>query len=276
MIKKLLEQIKEGIRLRKYNELRQKINRKIEAEIGEEARKQLEEEARKNLDSGIGKGEILRQNVKKGGKYIVFIPVTDQGEIEDEDGKRIGTKTGEDKILEYQEYLKKVFEGTEIVPQSHSLLGSYSKAKNKEELARRVILARERESKIKAELSVIDNKRSENLGKLTVDYQNKKMDLKINLISIAIYLIIMQVVIMGIVALVLMGVFKLLNIDIDNVSDGFLLSLSIIITACFYFWYVNFEMKGINDEHTKKISAVNKYYDDLITETITRINRETK
>ena len=148
--------------------------------------------------------------------------------------------------------------------------------KNKEELARRVILARERESKIKAELSVIDNKRSENLGKLTVDYQNKKMDLKINLISIAIYLIIMQVVIMGIVALVLMGVFKLLNIDIDNVSDGFLLSLSIIITACFYFWYVNFEMKGINDEHTKKISAVNKYYDDLITETITRINRETK
>ena len=120
--------------LKKYNELRQKINRKIEAEIGEEARKQLEEEARKNLDSGIGKGEILRQNVKKGGKYIVFIPVTDQGEIEDEDGKRIGTKTGEDKILEYQEYLKKVFEGTEIVPQSHSLLGSYSKAKNKEEL----------------------------------------------------------------------------------------------------------------------------------------------
>ena len=35
-------------------------------------------------------------------------------------------------------------------------------------------------------------------------------------------------------------------------------------------------MKEISDEHTKKISTLNKYYDDLITETITRIDRETK
>ena len=112
--------------LQKYNELRQRLNREIDDEIGEDARK--------NLDSGIGKEEILRQNVKKGGKYIVFIPVTDQGDIEDEDGNRIGTKTGEDKIKAYQEYLDKVFSGTEIVPQLHSLLGSYSKDKNKEEL----------------------------------------------------------------------------------------------------------------------------------------------
>ena len=54
----------------------------------------LKKRQEKNLDNGIGKEEILRQNVKKGGKYIVFIPVTDQGEIEDEDGNRIGTKTG--------------------------------------------------------------------------------------------------------------------------------------------------------------------------------------
>ena len=120
--------------LQKYNELREKLNIEIDAEIGEEARKQLEEVARRNLDSGIGKEEILRQNIKKGGKYIVFIPVTDQGDIEDEEGNRIGTKTGEDKLKAYQEYLSKVFEGTDIVPQFHSLLGSYSKEKNQKEL----------------------------------------------------------------------------------------------------------------------------------------------
>ena len=144
--------------LQKYNELRQKLNRKIDAEIGEEARKQLEEDARKNLDSGIGKEEILRQNVKKGGKYIVFIPVTDQGEIEDEYGNRIGTKTGEDKILGYQEYLSKVFEGTDIVPQLHSLLGSYSKDKNKEELE-----AFESDDSEETKFMVVMNKANEGL-----------------------------------------------------------------------------------------------------------------
>ena len=128
------DETKRAEELQKYNELKQKLNKEIDAEIGEEARKKLEDEARRNLDSGIGKEEILRQNVKKGGKYIVFIPVTDQGEIEDEDGNRIGAKTGEDKVLGYQEYLSKVFEGTDITPQLHSLLGSYSKDKNKEEL----------------------------------------------------------------------------------------------------------------------------------------------
>ena len=126
------DESKRAEELQKYNELRQKLNRETDDEIGEDARKQLEEAARKNLDNGMGKEEILRQNVKKGGKYIVFIPVTDQGEIEDEDGNRIGTKTGEDKIQAYQEYLNKVFDGTDIVPQLHSLLGSYSKDKNKE------------------------------------------------------------------------------------------------------------------------------------------------
>ena len=119
--------------LQKYNELRQKLNTEIDAEIGEEARKKLEEDARKNLDSGIGKDEIVRKNVKKGGKYIVFIPVTDQGDIEDENGNRIGTKTGEDKIKAYQDYLNKVFEGTDIIPQCHAMSGSWNgKEKNKE------------------------------------------------------------------------------------------------------------------------------------------------
>ena len=144
--------------LQKYNELRQKLNRDIDAEIGEEARKKLEEDARRNLDSGIGKEEILRQNVKKGGKYIVFIPVTDQGDIEDENGNRIGTKTGEDKILAYQEYLNEVFEGTDIELELHSLLGSYSKDKNKEEIE-----AFESDNSDKTKFMVVMNKANEGL-----------------------------------------------------------------------------------------------------------------
>ena len=152
------DESKRAEELQKYNELRSKLNREIDEEIGEEARKQLEEEARKNLDNGIGKEEILRQNVKKGGKYIVFIPVTDQGDIEDEDGNRIGTKTGEDKIKAYQEYLNKVFEGTDIVPQLHSLLGSYSKDKNKEELE-----AFETDNTDETKFMVVMNKANEGL-----------------------------------------------------------------------------------------------------------------
>ena len=152
------DESKRAEELQKYNELRQKLNREIDDEIGEDARKQLEEAARKNLDNGIGKEEILRQNVKKGGKYIVFIPVTDQGEIEDEDGNRIGTKTGEDKIQAYQEYLNKVFDGTDIVPQLHSLLGSYSKDKNKEELE-----AFESDSSEETKFMVVMNKANEGL-----------------------------------------------------------------------------------------------------------------
>ena len=71
-------------KLEKYNKVKAELIEEIDKEIGKEARIKLEQEARKNLDSGIGKDEILRQHVKKGGKYIVFIPVTDQGEIEDE------------------------------------------------------------------------------------------------------------------------------------------------------------------------------------------------
>ena len=118
--------------LQKYNELRTRLNKEIDDEIGEEARKKLEEDARHNLERGIGKEEILRQNVKKGGKYIVFIPISDQGDLEDEDGNPIGTKQGEEKIKAYQEYLKKVFEGIDIIAECHAMSGSWNgKGKNK-------------------------------------------------------------------------------------------------------------------------------------------------
>lgn len=143
--------------------------------------------------------------------------------------------------------------------------------RNKEDLARRVILAKERESKIKAELSVIDNKRSEALDKLSTDYKSKKTDLNINLIINLLTIQLPLAFWLG--GFVLVGVGSLLNIEI---SDSFFISFVIIITGCIYLWYRNFKIKEINEDHTKKTSAINKYYDDLITETITRIDRETK
>ena len=151
-------EVKRTEELQKYNELRAKLNKEIDDEIGEDERKKLEEDARKNLDRGIGKEEILRQNVKKGGKYIVFIPVSDQGDIEDEYGNRIGTKTGEDKIKAYQEYLNKVFEGTDIVSDLHSILGSYNTEKNKKELD-----AFESDGPDKTKFMVVMNKANEGI-----------------------------------------------------------------------------------------------------------------
>ena len=133
-IENIDDESKKTEKIEKYNELRTKINKEIDEEIGEEARKKLEEDARKNLDSGFGKEEIIRKNVKKGGKYIVFIPVTDQEKIEDEDGNRIGKKTGVEKIKAYQNYLTQVFKDTDITPKCNSILGSYNKEKNEQEL----------------------------------------------------------------------------------------------------------------------------------------------
>ena len=157
-IEDIEDENQKNIKLQEYNELRKKLNKEIDEEIGIEARKKLEEEARKNINSGIGKEKILKQNIKKGGKYIVFIPVTDQGDIEDEAGNRIGTKTGEDKIKAYQEYIEKVFQKTEIVPQLHSLLSGYSKEKNKEELENF-----ESDNSDKTKFMVVMNKANEGL-----------------------------------------------------------------------------------------------------------------
>ena len=120
--------------LQRYNELRANLNREIDDDIGEEARKKLEEDARKNIDSGIGKEEILRQNVKKGGKYIVFIPVSDQGDIEDEDGNVIGRKKGKEKIDYYEKQITEYFKNSDITPKFHSMLGEYGDKENERRL----------------------------------------------------------------------------------------------------------------------------------------------
>ena len=131
------EIVDENIRKRKlseYEDLEKRLIKEIDEEIGEEKRKQLEEEGRKQLERSIGQEEIIRKYVKKGQKFIVFIPVTDQGEIEDEDGNRIGAKTGEDKIISYQEYLSKIFDGTDTKVKCNALLGAWSKERNRTEL----------------------------------------------------------------------------------------------------------------------------------------------
>ncbi|MDO5555959.1 MAG: hypothetical protein Q4G09_04840 [Clostridia bacterium] len=171
-IEDIEDETKRTEELQKYNELIAKLNTEIDAEIGEETRKELEEEARKNLDNGIGKEEILRQNVKKGGKYIVFIPVTDQGEIEDEDGNKIGTKTGEDKLKAYQDYLNKVFEGTDIKPQCHAMSGSWNgKDKNKagEDRNQQELNAFEADNSDETKFMVVMNKANEGLHIDSVD-----------------------------------------------------------------------------------------------------------
>ena len=58
---------------------------------------------RRTIEGADGVSKILRDNVKPGGKYIVFLPMVDQ--LEDEDGNLIGRKTGQDKIADYEKQI---------------------------------------------------------------------------------------------------------------------------------------------------------------------------
>ena len=90
------------------------------------------ETLRRNVENAEGIPEILQANVKKGGKYIVFLPITD--ELEDEDGNAIGRKSGKDKIKEYEKQIAEYFKGSEITPNFHSMLGKYGDKENARQL----------------------------------------------------------------------------------------------------------------------------------------------
>ena len=93
------------------------------------------EQLRRSLDNAQGIPEILQSNVKPGGKYIVFIPVTDKDtELEDEDGNKIGKKSGADKIKEYEKKIKEYLQNSGIKPKCYSMLGAYSDKKNEAQL----------------------------------------------------------------------------------------------------------------------------------------------
>ena len=90
------------------------------------------EKLRRSIENADGISEVLQANIKKGGKYIVFLPIVD--EIEDEDGNVIGRKTGKDKIQDYERQIAEYFTGSDITPNFHSMLGEYGDKENERRL----------------------------------------------------------------------------------------------------------------------------------------------
>ncbi len=89
------------------------------------------EELRRSIENAFGVSEILGNNLKNGGKYIVFIPVSDEEEIEDEFGNKILNKlSAEEKIQKAQEQLKEWLKATGKSAKFYSMLGAYSDKEN--------------------------------------------------------------------------------------------------------------------------------------------------
>ena len=137
---------------------------------GKERNKKLEQydKLRKNLERADGIPEILQQNVKKGGKYIVFIPVTenlDGIEIEDEDGNKTeNSKTSVEKIEEYKRKISEYLKNSGIGPEYYSMLGAYSDKENERQLEEF-----ESENSDKTKFMVVMNKANEGLHIKGVD-----------------------------------------------------------------------------------------------------------
>ena len=90
------------------------------------------ENLRRNVENAEGIPKILQANVKKGGKYIVFLPIVD--ELEDEDGNVIGRKKGKDKLADYEKQIAEYFKDSDITPNFHSMLGEYGDKENAKRL----------------------------------------------------------------------------------------------------------------------------------------------
>ena len=112
---------------------------RLKEEIGkiediEEKNERLDEyeKFRRNLENAEGIPEILQANVKKGGKYIVFLPMIEN--LEDEDGNVIGRKKGKDRIKEYEKQIAEYFKGSDITPNFHAMLGEYGDKVNERKL----------------------------------------------------------------------------------------------------------------------------------------------
>ena len=127
-----------------------------EIEDENERKKKLEQydKLRKNLESAEGIPEILKQNVKKGGKYIVFIPVG--GNEEGKDSK--------DKIKEYEEKIGEYLKNSGIEPEYYSMLSAYSNKENDRQLEEFEI-----ENSEKTKFMIVMNKANEGLHVKGVD-----------------------------------------------------------------------------------------------------------
>ena len=116
------------------DELKENIEQIEDIEDIEDRNKKLEEyEAlRRKIEKAEGISEILQKNVKRGGKYIVFLPVAEN--LEDEDGNVIGRKKAKEKIKDYEKQIAEYFKDSGIVPNFHSMLGEYGDKENARQL----------------------------------------------------------------------------------------------------------------------------------------------
>ena len=116
----------------------------------EERKKKLEQydKLRKNLEKATGISEIIQQNVKKGGKYIIFIPVSTN-----EKGKE-----SKDKVKEYEERMREYLKDSGIDAGYYSMLGTYTDKENTSQLEEF-----EREDANKTKFMIVMNKANEGL-----------------------------------------------------------------------------------------------------------------
>ena len=138
-----------------YNVLTDGTMENLKEEIDEiadedEKKKKLEkyDKLRKNLENATGISEIIQQNVKKGGKYIIFIPVST-----DEKGKE-----SKDKIKEYEERMREYLKDSGIDAEYYSMLGAYTDKENASQLEEF-----EREDANKTKFMIVMNKLNEGI-----------------------------------------------------------------------------------------------------------------
>ena len=127
-----------------------------EIEDENERKKKLEQydKLRKNLESAEGIPEILKQNVKKGGKYIVFIPV----------GGNEEGKDSIDKVKEWEKQISEYLKNSGIEPEYYSMLGAYSDKENERQLE-----GFESKNSDKTKFMIVMNKANEGLHVKGVD-----------------------------------------------------------------------------------------------------------
>ena len=162
-----------------YNVLTDGTMENLKEEIDEiadedEKKKKLEkyDKLRKNLENATGISEIIQQNVKKGGKYVIFIPVSpdekgkeSKDEIEDEEGNSTeNAKTAVDKIKEYERKMREYLKDSGIDAEYYSMLGTYTNKENASQLE-----SFESEEKDKTKFMIVMNKANEGLHIKGVD-----------------------------------------------------------------------------------------------------------
>ena len=158
-----------------YNVLTDGTMENLKEEIDEiadedEKKKKLEkyDKLRKNLENATGISEIIQQNVKKGGKYIIFIPVGQNSygdEIEDEEENSAeNAKNAVDKIKEYEERMREYLKDSGIDAEYYSMLGTYTDKENAKQLENF-----ESEEKDKTKFMIVMNKANEGLHIKGVD-----------------------------------------------------------------------------------------------------------